>query len=117
MSAYSGSFEGNGSQLTDIDYFSLSTLPKTISNFELNSIVANSHLRNNFTARVKAQLNVEGVVSSSIAPNDSSTESIATADNVGTLRYRADSNNSWVEICMQIAVSTYEWSVVKTHSW
>jgi hypothetical protein len=73
MSAYSGSFSGsfsgsyigNGSQLTGVDYYTLSQIPRTITSFELNSIVANSNLRNTFTSSIKTTLNAEGVISSS----------------------------------------------------
>jgi hypothetical protein len=74
MSAYSGSFSGsfsgsyigNGSQLTGVDYYTLSQIPRTITSFELNSIVANSNLRNTFTSSIKTTLNAEGVISSSV---------------------------------------------------
>ena len=73
MSAYSGSFsgsftgsyDGNGSQLTNIDYFTLQNLPQTITNFEENSIRANSALRGAFPANVKVRLDAESVISSS----------------------------------------------------
>lgn len=41
----------------------------------------------------------------------------ATASNVGSLRYRADANNSWLEISMQTGASTYAWVVIKTNTW
>lgn len=41
----------------------------------------------------------------------------ATADNVGAIRYKADSNNSYVEMCMQTGASTYAWVVIKTNTW
>lgn len=38
--SFSGSFEGNGSLLTNIDYYDLNNLPRTINTFEGNSIKA-----------------------------------------------------------------------------
>jgi len=55
------------------------------------------------------------ISSSSIkAGNDSST---ASASNVGSLRYKSDSNNSYCEMCMQTGASTYAWVVIKTNTW
>jgi len=73
MSAYSGSFTGsfsgsyigNGSQLTDINYYTLKNLPQTISTFTKNSITANSAFRDNVNINVKNRLNAETVISSS----------------------------------------------------
>ena len=63
--SFSGSFEGNGSLLRNINYYDLKNLPRTITTFEGNSILANNALRNNFIANVKARLNAESVISSS----------------------------------------------------
>ncbi len=41
----------------------------------------------------------------------------ATADKAGTLRYRADSNNSYVEMCVQTGASTYAWVVIHQETW
>ena len=41
----------------------------------------------------------------------------ASADKVGTQRYRADSNNSYVDMCMQTGASTYAWVNIVTNSW
>ena len=46
--------------------------------------------------------------------NDTAT---ASADNVGTQRYRATANNSYVEMCMQTAASGYSWVIIKENSW
>jgi len=62
---FSGSYEGDGSQLKNIDYFTLSNLPKTITNFDENSIRANSAFRDLFTKNVKTRLDAESVISSS----------------------------------------------------
>lgn len=63
--SFSGSFEGNGSLLTNINYYDLNNLPRTINTFEGNSILANNALRNNFIPNVKDRLNAESVISSS----------------------------------------------------
>ncbi|MCK4635941.1 MAG: hypothetical protein KAT32_03680, partial [Candidatus Moranbacteria bacterium] len=36
---------------------------------------------------------------------------------IGTLRYNADANNSYVDMCMQTGVSTYAWETIKTKTW
>ncbi len=41
----------------------------------------------------------------------------ATADKVGTLRYRADSNHSYVEMCVQTGASTYAWVIIHQETW
>ena len=63
--SFSGSYEGNGNQLTNIDYYNLSNLPITITPFQKNSILANNSIRDNFVANVKARLSAESVISSS----------------------------------------------------
>ena len=63
--SFSGSFEGNGSELTNIDYYKLANLPTTVTPFQQNSILANNSLRDNFVSNVKTRLNAEGVISSS----------------------------------------------------
>ena len=63
--SFSGSYEGNGSGLTNIDYYNLSNLPTTITPFQKNSILANNSIRDNFVSNVKARLDAENVISSS----------------------------------------------------
>ena len=63
--SFSGSFEGNGSGLTNVDYYNLANLPTTITPFQQNSILANNSIRDNFVSNVKTRLNAEGVISSS----------------------------------------------------
>ena len=63
--SFSGSFEGNGSGLTDINYYNLANLPTTITPFQKNSILANNSIRDNFASNVKTRLNTEGVISGS----------------------------------------------------
>jgi hypothetical protein len=63
--SFSGSFEGNGNGLTNVDYYNLSNLPTTITPFQRNSISANNAFRDNFAVNVKERLNIEGIISSS----------------------------------------------------
>ena len=63
--SFSGSFEGDGSGLVGMDYYTLSNLPVTINPFQRNSISANNAFRNNFIPNVKERLNIEGILSSS----------------------------------------------------
>lgn len=63
--SFSGSFEGSGIGLTNIDYYNLSNLPTTITPFQRNSISANNAFRDNFADNVKNRLNAESVISSS----------------------------------------------------
>jgi len=46
--------------------------------------------------------------------NDTDT---ASADKVGTQRYRSDSNNSYVDMCMQTGAATYEWVNIVQNNW
>jgi len=59
----------------------------------------------------KARLDVAGGVK---VADDTDT---ASADKVGTLRYRADGNNSYCEMCMQTGAATYAWEIIKTMTW
>ena len=63
--SFSGSYIGNGSGLTNIDYYDLANLPTTITPFQKNSILANTSLRDNFVSNVKVRLNAENVISAS----------------------------------------------------
>lgn len=46
--------------------------------------------------------------------NDTTT---ASASNVGSLRYRSDANNSYVDMCMQTGASTYAWVNIVQNNW
>ena len=41
----------------------------------------------------------------------------ASADKVGTFRYRATANASYVEICVQTGATTYQWQTIITNTW
>lgn len=63
------------------------------------------------TTSPNARLQVNGGVQIADDPD------LPSAIKVGTLRYRADSNNSYVEMCMQTGSATYEWVIVKQNTW
>ena len=63
------------------------------------------------TASPAAKLDVNGGIRMA---NDTAA---ASATNVGTQRYRATANNSYVEMCMQTAASGYSWVIIKENSW
>ena len=42
---------------------------------------------------------------------------VASADKVGTTRYRATANASYVEMCMQVGASSYSWVAIVTNTW
>ncbi len=63
--SFSGSFEGDGSGLNGMDYYTISNLPVTINPFQRNSISANNAFRDNFIPNVKERLDIEGILSSS----------------------------------------------------
>ncbi len=54
-------------------------------------------------------------VTSSVQVSDDT--DTATAANVGAIRYRSDSNNSYMDMCMQTGASTYAWVNIKTNTW
>lgn len=66
------------------------------------------------TTTPKSSLQVDGGIQLS---DDTDT---ASADKVGTLRYRTETgtpNKSFLEMCMQTGASTYEWVIIKENSW
>ena len=63
------------------------------------------------TTDPKSSLQVNGGVQ---VANDSDA---ASADKAGTFRYRADANNSYVEMCVQTGASTYAWVVIHQETW
>jgi len=44
-------------------------------------------------------------------------DTTATADKVGTQRYRISGNNSYVDMCMQTGAATYEWVNIVQNNW
>ena len=41
----------------------------------------------------------------------------ASADKVGTQRYRVSGNNSYVDMCMQTGAATYAWINIVQNNW
>jgi hypothetical protein len=52
---------------------------------------------------------------STIQISDSS--ETASSSLAGSLRYRTDSNNSYLDMCMQTGASSYSWVNIKTNTW
>jgi len=63
------------------------------------------------TSTPGAKLDVNGSVKVS---NDATA---ASANNVGAIRYRTSGNNSYCEMVMQTAASSYSWVIIKQNSW
>ena len=42
---------------------------------------------------------------------------VASAANAGAIRYGANANNSYLEVCMRIGASTWAWTLIKVNSW
>jgi hypothetical protein len=63
------------------------------------------------TTDPKSKLQVNGGIQMA---NDTDT---ASADKVGTMRYRADANNSYVDMCMQTGAATYAWINIQSNTW
>ena len=59
----------------------------------------------------KSRIHANGAVQ---VANDTDAASV---DKVGAIRYRADANNSYMEMCMQTGASTYEWFIIKQNTW
>ncbi len=41
----------------------------------------------------------------------------ASSTNVGSMRYREDANNSYVEMCVRIGASSYAWQIIIINTW
>jgi hypothetical protein len=63
------------------------------------------------TTDPKSKLQVDGGVQ---VGNDTDA---ASANKVGTLRYRETANDSYVEMCMKTGASAYSWVIIKQNSW
>ncbi len=96
-----------------IGFGSLST-PTVDSNTQLSLDGSGVYVENNLgvgTATPAAKLDVNG----GIRMADDATA--ASALNVGTLRYRSDANNSYVDMSMQTGASTYAWVNIVQNNW
>jgi len=63
------------------------------------------------TTSPKSKLDVNGGVK---IGDDTDT---ASADKVGTLKYRVSGNNSYVDMCMQTGATTYAWINIVQNNW
>jgi hypothetical protein len=89
----------------------LSYISKTAGTPVDGIVIDNSNNVGIGTITPSAKLDVNGGVR---IADDTAT---ASATNVGTLRYRADANNSHVDMCMQTGASTYEWINIVQNNW
>ncbi len=130
-----GAFDASGNQMTALgsDIF-IGSYTKASANADTNMIVigrfavglgsntvviGNSDIQKNaFYGKVgigttdpKSALQVNGGMQ---VADDTDT---AAADKVGTLRYRSDSNNSYVEMCVQTGATTYAWVIIHQETW
>lgn len=65
-------------------------------------------------------MNLSGYITSNLWPvsiRGFDNVDVASATNVGTLRYRTSGNNSYVDMSMQTGVSTYEWVNIVQNNW
>lgn len=92
--SFSGSYIGNGSGLTDIDYYELENLPTTITPFQKNSILANTSLRDNFVSNVKDRLNEENVISGSVLRTFDGTGVLSGSAQIAALGYLTSETDS-----------------------
>ena len=63
------------------------------------------------------KLQVTGSVKSTSSVQVGNSVVTASATNVGAIRYRADANNSYMDMVMQTGASTYEWVNVVQNTW
>ena len=106
----------NHSEIVLGQYNVVSTGSSTSWNSSDNILVvgngANFNNRSNaLTLQKNGNLSIAGSIK---IGNDSDT---ASADKVGTFRYREDTNNSYLEVCMKTGASAYTWVTVKTNTW
>lgn len=62
----------------------------------------------------KLQVNGSGKFTSSVQVGDNT--AVASASNVGAIRYRSDANNSYADMCMLTGVATYSWVNIVTNT-
>ena len=107
-------------------FISFSNNASTADQVRLGSTSGNLVLSTNYTERVRidstgnvgigttspdSKLQVDGGIQMS---DDTD---VASADKVGTMRYRTSGNNSYVDMCMQTDATTYEWINIVQNNW
>ena len=66
---------------------------------------------------VTGSVEVEGYIKASGSIQVGVNEGSPTAALVGSIRYKSDANNSFVDMVMQTDVTTYEWVNIVTNTW
>ena len=81
------------------------------STYDITDYTDPKYLRSDESDSMTGNLSVSG----SVAVGDNA--DVASASNVGALRYRSDLNNSYVDMCMQTGASTYAWVNIVQNNW
>ena len=102
-SSFTGSFVGDGSGLTNLPISD--PFPFTGSAQITGSL------------GVTGSVEVEGYIKASGSIQVGVNEGSPTAALVGSIRYKSDANNSFVDMVMQTDVTTYEWVNIVTNTW
>ena len=81
------------------------------STYDITDYTDPKYLRSDESDSMTGNLSVSG----SVAVGDN--VDVASALNVGALRYRSDLNNSYVDMCMQTGVGIYAWVNIVQNNW
>ena len=103
-SSFTGSFVGDGSGLTGLNSGSWDGI------FSGSAQITGS-------LGVTGSLEVIGNIKASGSIQVGVNEGSPTAALVGSIRYKSDANNSFVDMVMQTDVTTYEWVNIVTNTW
>jgi len=63
------------------------------------------------------KLQIEGAIAASSSIKVGVNTAPASSSYVGSIRYRSDANNSYVDMCMQTGASTYTWVNILSNNW
>ena len=102
---------------TDLsDYTNMDTVPDqtVLGGLVRSTVSGNSYFTGNVgigTTTPNSKLQVAGGIK---CGDDTAA---ASANKVGTIRYRATANASYVEMCMQVGASSYSWVAIVTNTW
>jgi len=97
---------GNGNN-TNIEFYSGASGSENLN----MKIMGNTGNVGIGTSDPKSTLQVDGGIQ---VANDTDT---ASADKAGTIRYRANANNSYIEMCVQTGVASYAWVIIHQVTW
>jgi len=79
------------------------------------NVLASGKIETTSTASDSIKTAGGGVFAKGVKVGDDTTT--ASVSNVGTLRYRESGDNSYIDCCMKVGASTYEWVEILRHSW